>query len=502
MNIEELPVETLMHILSFLPSYGQVSLVNKNFYNIVCSIDSSICLRIDRRFVEKFFCNNAASSQWLQSILTSNRKVSTVEIQGQQNDFLPKNQRHIIPILEKFSSTIKCMKICCASTDKPTFLKMLSLTPNVERLYLYGLDLNIDNQMPEKEHCDYDFNFNKLKLLVIRGCDDEFDEIVISRIPVGILTELQMFSNWNAASAALIKQFNIKKLVLRPMDSTLFDEQVMDVIASLLQLEELAINVTNVPVDSIKKIWKLNKLRNLFLQNNEDDGRDVLGTLIRSNNTSINTLSLKWQPDIPSNLIDSLAKSAPNLKCFNVVPPPRIPIAGSRQPDLELVQIMHHFNFVEVFSIMIRSSSLVQPYTRFNPKLRELTVHVSYLNLLKKWLPTLILAYPNLKKLTVDILMDYRGALRIKPILNGFTAIESLKIISMDPLRVKHLDLLSDPKHNIKFVSIGCVAKSLLTDDLVNEFRAHFDVVRIGIDGTLNMAADRYTMRKELGHFV
>lgn len=45
MKLEELPIEILLKIFSYLPSYDNVSLVNKQFYNIVCELcDSKLCL--------------------------------------------------------------------------------------------------------------------------------------------------------------------------------------------------------------------------------------------------------------------------------------------------------------------------------------------------------------------------------------------------------------------------------------------------------------------------
>lgn len=55
MNIEQLPVEILMEIFSYLKSYGNVSLVNKHFYNVVCMMDSQICLSLDDRFFVRNF---------------------------------------------------------------------------------------------------------------------------------------------------------------------------------------------------------------------------------------------------------------------------------------------------------------------------------------------------------------------------------------------------------------------------------------------------------------
>lgn len=45
MNIDEFPVEILMKIFSYLPKYGNIALVNKQFYSIVSTLsDPKICL--------------------------------------------------------------------------------------------------------------------------------------------------------------------------------------------------------------------------------------------------------------------------------------------------------------------------------------------------------------------------------------------------------------------------------------------------------------------------
>lgn len=58
MNIEQLPVEVLMKIFSYLPSYNEVSLVDKRFYDVACTVnDSTNGLSIDQRFFVRFvFC--------------------------------------------------------------------------------------------------------------------------------------------------------------------------------------------------------------------------------------------------------------------------------------------------------------------------------------------------------------------------------------------------------------------------------------------------------------
>lgn len=50
--IDQLPVEMLLKIFSYLPSYGNVSLVNKLFYDVACKLnDSNVCVSFHSIFL-------------------------------------------------------------------------------------------------------------------------------------------------------------------------------------------------------------------------------------------------------------------------------------------------------------------------------------------------------------------------------------------------------------------------------------------------------------------
>lgn len=56
-TIDQLPAELLMKIFSYLPSYSQVSLVNKRFYDVVCSasdncasFEISLCSLVKQKY--------------------------------------------------------------------------------------------------------------------------------------------------------------------------------------------------------------------------------------------------------------------------------------------------------------------------------------------------------------------------------------------------------------------------------------------------------------------
>lgn len=47
--MDDLPVELLMKIFSYLPSYSNVSLVSKRFYEVACNVNE-VCLSLGSYF--------------------------------------------------------------------------------------------------------------------------------------------------------------------------------------------------------------------------------------------------------------------------------------------------------------------------------------------------------------------------------------------------------------------------------------------------------------------
>lgn len=519
-----------MNIFGFLPKYGQVSLVNKRFYGVVCKVnDSKICLHIDDRM----------DSKLLQSMKISNREISSVLIEGNDNHF--KVTDEILSVLETFSSTIKILKLVFVDTDELTFGKIFSLTPNIVRLDLYGIAFNSVQQSSKKPRCNDDYNLKNLKSLTIIRCDKKVAEVV-NHLPVEVLTELDIACQWNTMTAALTRQSNVRKLVLgyadhgddkldqlaldifdkvkleslevRPwrinkatiaeqttlkslvvIDENLVDVRVVNSIASLSELEKLETNITGIPVASIRMMLKLKKLQNLLVQYDAYDGTDELQALIASDNTSIKTMSLKWQAKMSADFMYSLAKSLPNLNHFNVLPR-FINSAGIWIGEQQLHQIMCHFNFVTTLSIVMRGDRLVEGANYYNPKLRELSVYDTRLYLFNECLTQLIAAYPNLTKLKLEIFLVFPATLAIGPILYGLTALESL-IVTSDVLPISDLDCLLEHRDNLKLVSLGYLGKSMLTDEMIRKLRVNFGLVNVSNDKILNVAVDRYTMSRE-----
>lgn len=266
----------------------------------------------------------------------------------------------------------------------------------------------------------------------------------------------------------------------------------MDAVANLLELEKLAIDFTKITVMTFAKIRKLKKLRDLTLICSNNDSEMKFKTLAESDNTSLVKLTLKGRFKMSVDSIFWLAKSTPHLKHFNV-----LLVASHSRFEMskdELDAILRHFSFIEVLSIDIDSEPLVDPSNYINPNLRELSICVIDIDLLyEEWFTGLTTAYPNVKKLKLTIMSQLRF-LKISPILEGFTKLESLTINARnDQLIVDDLHCFHDYKEKIKFLSLGQLYDIASTLKILRE---NFSVVEVD-HRTLSMAVDRRTMSLE-----
>lgn len=89
--------------------------------------------------------------------------------------------------------------------------------------------------------------------------------------------------------------------------------------------------------------------------------------------------------------------------------------------------------------------------------------------------------------------------LHVKPIVDGFTKLESL-IVETCHLIVEDLDYLCDYRTNLKFVGFNRLENGL-SDDLKQKLGARFAVINFDTitrtqDLRCTMAVDRYTMNK------
>lgn len=493
-----------MEIFGYLPTYKDISLVNKLFYSIVCKMnDSNICVRIDQRFFERFFCDNLIDSQCLLSIQASKRQISKVEIGGSYLRYFGHTARRsfvssIISILERFPATIKSLKYADVIMDESTFLEILSLTPDVEHLDLQYLSLHMDHQPSKRiRRNNNDVNLKKLTLLSFLGCDKEF-VTVFNRLPAGILTELRITDiHWRTITDVLSRQLNIRDLKLERIwgdDGTadIFDRlnleslelhgfkfssdtivamiskqarlksltvsagavdgRVVTAVADNVELEMLSMDVTETPAASIAELKSLKKLKELTLRFYDGEATAKLKALARLDNTSIVKLRLKGFFTMPADLCNALLKSVPNLKHLHVCP-------TNYLKSTELDAVMSHFNFVEVLEVNVLEKPLLETGGHyFNAKLSELAIVANVVEglLCKPWLTKLTASYPNLRKLQITIEgRQPNNSFEIRPILDGFTKLESLSLeASATKLIVEDSDCLQDRKNSLKFVSL------------------------------------------------
>lgn len=155
MKIDQLPVEMLMNIFSYISAYWEASLVNKLFYSIACRVrDPTIYLRIDQQFVKQFLCNDVTGPQLMQSIQTSNRQISKVKIDCDYDlSSRPASLTTLLnSVLHRFSATIKFLYLIdyVLTTDESDLLEILSLVPNVERLFIYFYHNSTVKRLPQQ----------------------------------------------------------------------------------------------------------------------------------------------------------------------------------------------------------------------------------------------------------------------------------------------------------------------------------------------------------------
>lgn len=543
MNLDQLPVEVLTKIFSFLPAYGEVSLVNKLFYNIACQVnDPNICLRIDRKFFNRFISYDVESPEWLDSMHTTTRRIAKVVVIGIENKHLGRQLQYS---LKNIATNIKVLIFAYVIIDVSCLLEILSSTSNIERLELADICVNREKRAKSSanQRCTDTLSVNKLKSLLIMACEDPFHTI-FNFLPAGILTELKITCDPDELKSILSRQFNVKKLVFQHyqdeeednekfstdlfneieldsltltlinvtnveiatvlmkqtklksltvnsdfFDATAPDDRIMDAIADMSELEELSIDATEFSLGSFAKIQNLKNLKELTLICKGYSAAKQK-TLAEWQNASLRKLNLNMLIEVSVECIASWAKSVPNLTELNIS-------ASNSQNEYPtkgiLDAILRHFNFVEVLSVDIWDEPLVDPSNYFNPKLRELSVVVSSADTFHQQCATkLTTAYPNVKKLKLTI-RDSDISEEIIPILNAFTKLESLTVNGLFGLTVTGLDDLHAHKNNLQFLSVE--GRQELTDEAINQLRAHFRF--IDVDG-FTLAVDRRTMNREL----
>lgn len=353
MDIVQLPVEVLMHISNFLPTYNEVSLVNKLFYDIARSVnDSNNRLRF-HQFVDRFLSCDSMGCQWLREIQSSKRQIPSVVLEGDEDHPISIGDQlsSVVVVIEKFSPNIKFLKLWYVTIDVSTFLEILSMVPNLEHLELYTVDCPSEHQSSHKRNKrDYhdDLDLKSLKALSISWSDDKF-LATFNRLPIGVLTELKIRDfHWKALMVVLSRQWNIKKLefkfikaangyeyktekmddlaldnfgkltleflsvyvselssvslatifskqrILKHLElySTAVDDTIMSAIVDLAKLEILDMNL-KAEKTKLKTLQKINKLKKLKVLKLECCNAVTLETIAEAVTTSIHSLTVK-----------------------------------------------------------------------------------------------------------------------------------------------------------------------------------------------------------------
>lgn len=511
MAIDQLPVEMLMKIFSYLPApaYCEVSLVNKRFHGIACKMDN--ILRINQRLYERFLSSDEGSGQLMQSIV--NRRITKVEIETIREGRSPlfEKEEMIISILQKISSTIKVMILLDYFVSEFCFREILSLIPNVEILHLHGVCL------AEKNHLrsDNDLNLKKLRSLTIFCSNDEVLR-VFDRLPIGILTKLRVKCEWNSLPTILNRQFNIKKLFIEAhfydklalltdildkleleslelclsgaskslvvkalskqtklkslifSDNMVIDEQVFALVSGFLELEVLGIDLVDIRSASLVK---MRKLKNLQLKLGDKENVQQLNSLAEM---GFPVKKLSWRATgknrrMSVDLIDAMAKFTPHLIDLNFF---TFGFMDAKEQDA----ILRQFNSIEVLEIC--AGPLAEPSSYLNLRLRELIIEVTADMFYESMLTQLTASYPNVKALKVTIL-SVKKPCEIRPILNGFKKLESLALHSFNSFIIADLDCLHDYKDNLKLVSFLFLNEDSLTDEFVENMSKSFPMVNI-----------------------
>ncbi len=423
-------------------------------------------------------------------------------------------------------------------------MEILSLVPNAENLDFDSLSLRVE-KMPtsptiNETSVNDDLDLYQLKKLRFYRCDEEFLPVV-NRIPVGVLTELELSDvNLNAYALLFQRQTNIKKLCcahslgdlycttiaddildglkleslnwwysirdninnaivlskqmqLKSLTllNTEFDEEFMNfVVTHFTELETFVMDVSEQPSAAcIAMIGTFKKLKDLSLTFNMGS-MDQLKTLAKMRDTGITDLTLKHGP-YGVNHIHGLVKSVPNLKVLRM---------ECRIDALVFNAIVKDFNFVQVLKIDYYRNDNQSTDDNdddgdsFNPKLMEFVITNSKLSSETALLMKPIADYPNLKKLKITFASITTSQFR--QILNGFTKLESLKLLKgVRELMIDDLNYLKDQRNNLKFISLGHL-NVIVTDEMKRQLSATFGVI-IYDSGTLQMAVDRNTMNSE-----
>lgn len=443
--------------------------------------------------------------QILESIRVTNRPISKFNI-----DFCTESETHwrtTISIIEKFSATIKYLRLRAPDLGMSDFLEILSLVPNVERLVLISLGENrfIPNTIMSS---DDDLNLQRLKALHLIDGSVEFSG-VFNRLPAGVLTELRIENlNLDTLTDLFKRQVDIKRIIL--IDYRLSPPPLGNGFLDHLKLESLFLAHYHNGYKLSRILSKQNKLKSLQLAYNVAFDA-LLMTIIISQLTKLETFTINLSETSAAfiNSIDKLTKWKDltiqkyyTIQCFGSIwIPMTMPNCLIRKlatcaPNLQILRlrcpcnlnvIRSNFNFIKVLEKETHPTNGEDEYSNnneddcFNPKLLEFIVCDALPFQEHPFLMQIIANYPNLKKLVFNSSEPLSNT-HFKMILNGLTKLVSLTFLGFANLTVDDFVLLKNHKNNLVFISLTkCNVR--FTDEIKNQLSERFAEVNMNYFG-------------------
>ncbi|KAG4071586.1 hypothetical protein HA402_011740 [Bradysia odoriphaga] len=279
-SINQLPVEILIKIFGYLPSFGRVSLVNKLFYDVSCSVHASkICVTFCLDFP---WLEHPEHQSIMDSIENTKRQLSKVCIEYAGNvdrlsDVWETAFCDTVRILGKFSATIKFIRLKSrllesVSMNRSDFAQILSLIPNVEHIHMYRVFIRTNELRTNDQPNGGCLKLDRLKTLELVECGEEFLG-AFNRLPAGCLKELTI-TYWQLDVQLLIEfllsQSNIKTLTISDEDEY-NDTPLPDHVFDNLKLESILSYQRAYTKSHANMLSKQTRLSNLRLRNGHSD---------------------------------------------------------------------------------------------------------------------------------------------------------------------------------------------------------------------------------------
>lgn len=374
-------------------------------------------------------------------------------------------------IIEKFSGSIKYLKLEWLKGDLTVtqLLDILSLVPCVEHLIFNNCRSKVRTPLPfNKETSEYGtLQLQNLKNLQLWDVGDDFVH-VFNSLPVDVLKDLQLYRiNVDVLATLFKRQANIKVFNCVPADSrtttaedffdnfqleelhlksciigntesffakqtklrslklhwVVVDDKFFDIVENgLNELHTFSFYIVgplSLPANFSVRLSNLNRLKHFSL--GFDSGSvDLVRSMATTRSPGITAIRLAFE-NLELGLIESLAKSVPNLKVLKIL---------ARTSPQVSAAIMKHFNFVEVLHIYTDAWPNPLNVKGSNPKLVELFIDFNGLtnDMVKSCIDKLSDIYPNLRILGFNVGGTLITCPILRRIVNGFKRLKHLTL--------------------------------------------------------------------------